>query len=114
MTRSRITGKSFERRDGERLPLRQVIHPRLAHEPRQAVDLGAARAATGRLAIPADGQVAGLAALDFQHRVEDNHPGLGFYLVGDDVAVDAASSPDVERALAHAQATWSMIGCSRV
>ena len=50
------------RLDRDRLALREVRQPRLAHEARPAVDLGAARAALGRLAVPADGEVRGLCA----------------------------------------------------
>ena len=45
--------EGLERRDGDRLARLEGVHPRHAHEPRLAVDLGAARAALARLAVPA-------------------------------------------------------------
>ena len=49
------------------------VHPRHAHEPRLAVDLGAAGAALARLAVPAAGQVGRLGGLDVVDDVEHHH-----------------------------------------
>ena len=76
MTRSLITGNAFIGSTVIGSIGREVVDPGLAHQPRLAVDLGAARAALGRLAVPADRQVGGLVALDLEHRVEHDHPVL--------------------------------------
>ena len=52
----------------------EVGQPRLAGQARPAVHLGAARAALGGLAVPADGEVGRLVALDPVEGVEDDHP----------------------------------------
>ena len=45
--------EGLDRRHRDRLALGEDVHPRHAHEPRLAVDLGAARAALAGLAVPA-------------------------------------------------------------
>ena len=50
-----------------------VFRRRHAHQPRAAVDLGRARTALPRLAVPAAGQIGRLLGLDLVHRVEDHH-----------------------------------------
>ena len=91
-----------QRLDADRLVLGQVVEPRLAHQPRPAVDLGAARAALRGLAVPAHGEVRRLAALDLEHRVEHDHAGLGLDLVVDELAAGGVASPQAQRARAHA------------
>ena len=56
----------------DRLALGQLVHPRHAHQARQAVDLGRARAALARLAVPPAGQVGGRSGLDPVEDVEDD------------------------------------------
>src|SRR6266508_282351 len=57
------------------------IHPRHAHEPRSAIDLGAARAALARLAVPAAGQIARLPGLDPMDHIQHHHPLVGGHAV---------------------------------
>src|SRR5689334_16588535 len=64
------------RGDGDGLVLLEVREPAHAHQPRLAVDLGAARAALAGLAVPTHGEVAGLGALHAVDRVQD-HLALG-------------------------------------
>ena len=74
MTRSRISGKA---RIGSTVIGSLEVEVRqagLAGQARPAVDLGAARAALGGLAVPADGEVRRLVALDPVEGVEDDHP----------------------------------------
>ena len=59
---------------------------RLAHQARKAVDLGRARAALGRLAVPAHRQVGGQVGLDPEHRVEHDHALAHRDAVGDQLA----------------------------
>ena len=66
--------------------LRQVVQARLAHQPRETVDFGAARAALGGLAVPAHGQVLRLGLLDLQDGVENDHALLSFELIRDALA----------------------------
>ena len=56
---------------------RQRVHPRHARQPRHAVDLGAARAAPARLAVPAHGEVLRLRRLEAVDHVEDYLAFLG-------------------------------------
>ena len=72
MTRSRITGNV---RIGVTVIVSvgvEVGQPGHAHQPRPAVDLGAARAALAGLAVPAHREVAGLGRLQPVDRVEDD------------------------------------------
>ena len=57
-------------RHRDRLALGQRVHAGHAHEAGQAVDLGRARAALARLAVPAAGQVGRVAGLDAVDHVE--------------------------------------------
>ena len=66
--------KGAHRLDGHRLVRRQLVEPRHAHQLRLAVDLGRARAALPRLAVPAHREIVGLLRLDLVHRVEHDHP----------------------------------------
>src|SRR5918911_1796570 len=56
------------------LPSLELLDARLAHQLGPAVDLRAARAAVGCLAVPAHRQVACLVRLYVENRVEDDHP----------------------------------------
>src|SRR5829696_5379469 len=71
------------------------LHARLAQEFGSAVDLGAARAAVGRLAVPAYGQVGGLLGLYREHRVEDDHALDQRYLVLDLLAALRVAAKDL-------------------
>src|SRR5438552_2846078 len=62
-----------DRRHRDRVARPEQVHPRHAHEPWLAVDLGAARAALAGLAVPATGKVVGLSRLDPVDHVEDDH-----------------------------------------
>ena len=53
--------------------LLKLVDPRFAHQARPAVDLGAARSALGRLAVPAAGQVIGEVRLNVVHCIKHNH-----------------------------------------
>ena len=70
--------------------------PRLAHEPRLPVDLGAARAALGRLAVPAAREVGRAVALDPVDGVEDDHADLDGDLVLLELALAGLAAEDVE------------------
>ena len=72
MTRSRITGKVRIGVTVIGLVLGERGHPGHAHQPRPAVDLRAARPALAGLAVPADGEVAGLGGLEPVDDVEDD------------------------------------------
>src|SRR6266702_5664719 len=61
-----------QRGHGDRLGLDERGHPGHAHQPWPAVDLGAARAALAGLAVPPDGEVAGLCGLQPVDDVEDD------------------------------------------
>ena len=73
VTRSRIGGKarigSTVTGSSSRQVVSRVMHISLRH----AVDLGRARPALARLAVPAHGQVVGLLGLDLVHGVEHDH-----------------------------------------
>src|SRR6266545_329077 len=76
------------------------IHPRHAHEPRSAIDLGAARAALARLAVPAAGQIARLPGLDPMDHIQHHHPLVGGHAVVV-AGVTAAALLALERAQRH-------------
>src|SRR5439155_26604108 len=65
--------KGLHRLDGHRLVEGQVAQPGHAHQARQSVDLGGAGTAFAGLAVPAAGEVIGLAGLDAVHGVEHDH-----------------------------------------
>src|SRR5262249_37493620 len=65
--------KGADGRDGDRLALGEGVHPGHAHEPRLAVDLGAARAALPGLAVPPAREVVGLRRLDPVDDVQHDH-----------------------------------------
>ena len=56
-----------------RLIERNLIEARHAHQLGHAVDLGRARPALARLAVPAHGQIAGLFRLDLMNGVQHDH-----------------------------------------
>ena len=60
-----------------------LLDARLAQELGPAVDLGATRAAVGRLAVPAHREIRGLLGLDREHGVENDHAFDEGYLVLD-------------------------------
>ena len=62
-------------------PGSNVAHARHAEQLRLAVDLGAARAAATRLAVPAHREIGLLLRLDLVDGVEDDHAGVGLDLV---------------------------------
>src|SRR5215210_206611 len=82
-----------------------LFDARLAEQLGPAVDLGAARAAVGRLAVPAHRQVGGLLGLYREHGVEDNHALYQRYLVGDLLTAlrVAAEDPEPRHLVALAQ-----------
>src|SRR5439155_9247432 len=94
-------GKRPHRLDPDRVVLGELVETRLAHQARSSVHLGAARAALGGLAVPADGEILRLRALDLAHRVEDDHPLLGRDLVVDEAAAGGVTAPDLEGARAQ-------------
>jgi hypothetical protein len=51
-----------------------VAEPGHAHQARHSVDLGGARSALARLAVPARGEVRRALGLDLMNGVEDDHP----------------------------------------
>src|SRR5262245_64170926 len=55
--------KRFDREDGDRLVLRQLVHSSLACKTRAAVHLGGTRAALACLAVPAHRQIGRLMSL---------------------------------------------------
>src|SRR5215208_538474 len=78
---------------------------RLAQELGPAVDLRAARAAVGRLAVPAHSKVGGLLGLYREHGVEDDHALHQRYLVLDLLAAlrIAAENPELRHPAALAK-----------
>src|SRR5829696_48452 len=77
----------------------ELLHARLAKQLGPAVDLRAARAAVGGLAVPAHRQVGGLLGLDGEHSVEDDHTLDQRYLVLDLLTAlrVAAEDPELRR-----------------
>ena len=100
------------RLDGDRLLEVEVGQARLAGQARPAVDLGAARAALGGLAVPADGEVGRLVALDPVQGVEDDHPLLDRDVELVEVALLAgAAAEDPEVCVRHPilRRQWSLL-----
>jgi hypothetical protein len=89
------------RLDGHRLTGRELVHPRHAHQPRLAVDLGRARSTFARLAIPPHGEVAGRFGLDLMHRIEHHHAFGDFGLEVGEVALALLAAPNPERRRSH-------------
>ena len=81
------------RLDRDRLVEVEVGQARLAGQARPAVDLGAARAALGGLAVPAHGEVGRLVALDPVEGVEDDHPLLDRHVEVVEVARSCPALP---------------------
>ncbi len=92
-------GEGAYRLDGDRLPQVELTHPRHAHQPRIAVDLGRARAALAGLAVPPHRQVRRLLRLDLVDDVEHHHAVRDLRLEGLERAVAGAVGmrpPDLE------------------
>src|SRR2546428_3047590 len=94
-------------RHRDRLALIAEIHPRHAHEPRLAVDLGAARAALARLAIPAHREVGGLRGLDAVDEVEHHHPPIRLDAVLLEVPAAGVSAEHVHGDGRHHLRSWN-------
>ena len=99
VTRSLMTGNDSHRRDGDRLPFREVAHARHAHEARLAVDLRAARAAAPRLAVPAHRERRLLLGLDVVDGVEHHHARVRLDLVRLELAPFASPRKTLQRRL---------------
>ena len=91
----------LHRRDGDLLARLEGVHPRHAHELRVAVDLGAARAALARLAVPAHGEIGRVRRLDAVHDVEDDHALIGRHAVIDELPAGAVAAPDLHADVGH-------------
>ena len=91
----------LHRLDGDRLREVERVEPRHAHQLRHAVDLGRARAALPRLAVPPHGQVAGLLGLDLVHGVEHDHALADLGRVVAKRALRLVAAPDAEGSLRH-------------
>src|SRR5262249_10727436 len=72
-----------------------------AHQLRAAVDLGRARPALPRLAVPADREIRRLRRLDLVDRVEHDHPGDDVDGVVLEMPAGFVRPPDLERRLGH-------------
>src|SRR5205809_863503 len=94
-------------RHRDRLALIEEIHPRHAHEPRLAVDLGAARAALARLAVPAHREVGGLRGLDAVDEVEHHHPRIRLDAVLLEVPAAGVSAEHVHGDGRHHLRSWN-------
>src|SRR5437867_7451388 len=94
-------------RHRDRLALIEEIHPRHAHEPRLAVDLGAARAALARLAVPAHREVGGLRGLDAVDEVEHHHPRIRLDAVLLEVPAAGVSAEHVHGEGRHHLRSWN-------
>src|SRR5215210_8295407 len=81
------------------------LYARLAQELGPAVDLGATRAAVGRLAVPAHRKIGGLLSLYCEHGVEDDHALDEWYPVLDLLATlrVAAEDPQLRHLVAGAK-----------
>src|SRR6185436_13648284 len=67
--------KRLHREDGDRLVLRQFVHPGLASEPGPPVDLRRTGPALARFAVPADREVVRLVTLNVVQSIEHHHSG---------------------------------------
>src|SRR2546421_3455991 len=96
-------GEGAHRADVDLLTL-ELVDPGLAHQHRPAVDLGAAGAALGGLAVPAYGQIQGEMGLDVVDGVEHHHAFLHRHLEAllSAVAVLAPVDEQRDRAAGHA------------
>src|SRR2546425_1344952 len=90
-----------DRRHRDRVARLEQVHPRHAHEPGLAVDLGAARAALAGLAVPATGEVVGLSRLDLVDHVEDDHALLGLDAIVLEAAGRGVAAEHPHRELGH-------------
>src|SRR5258707_10292069 len=80
----------------DRFVEREVREPAHAHELGHAVDLGRARSALARLAVPAHGQVGGLLGLDAVDGVEHDHALRDLGRVIHEAAALGIATPDAE------------------
>src|SRR5690606_36283471 len=106
-----------ERLDGDGPVLGQVAQPRHAHQLRLAVDLGRARAAAARLAVPADGHVVRLVRLDLPHGIEHDVARLDLDVVVAERPTIGVAAPYLERdgihqpcSLMMSASSWRMAG----
>ena len=91
-----MSGNAAQRLDRDRLRRAgRSIEPRLAHQARPAVDLGAARAALGGLAVPAHGEVRRLACAGSRAPRRARPCPLGLDLVVDELAARRVAAPQL-------------------
>src|SRR6266571_2232540 len=93
--------EGLDRLHRDRLFGAEQVHAGHAGEARPAVDLRAARAASPRLAVPADREIVGQPRLDAVDHVQDHHPRIDLDLVLDEAAAASVAPPDPERPLRH-------------
>ncbi|HXP15913.1 MAG TPA: hypothetical protein VN868_02345 [Terriglobales bacterium] len=74
---------------------------RVLQVSRAAIDLGRARAALARFAIPADGQVRRLVRLDMVERIQHDHSRSHGHTVGDRLPAFAVSPEDLKDCFRH-------------
>ncbi len=96
-----MTGKDFIGVTVIGSPSGKCRHARHAHQLRPAVDLGAARAASPGLAVPAHGEGRLLLGLDVVDGVEDDHPRIRLDLVVVELAAFVVSAKDAELRVPH-------------
>src|SRR5213080_3649283 len=95
-----------DRRHGDRLTLGEEVHAGHAHEPRLAVDLGAARPALARLAVPPHGEVRRLRRLEAVDHVQHHHPLLGLHAIVLELAPRRVAPEDAQREGRHHFLSW--------
>src|SRR5881628_2030076 len=95
-----------DRRHGDRPTLGEEVHAGHAHEPRLAVDLGAARPALARLAVPPHGEVRRLRRLEAVDHVQDHHPLLGLHAIVLELAPRRVAPEDAQREGRHHFLSW--------
>src|SRR5438093_5143660 len=91
----------LHRRDGDLLAFLERVHARHAHQLRPAVDLGAARAALSRLAVPAHREVRRLRGLDAMDDVEHDHARVGPHVVLLELTAARIATEDVHLHVRH-------------
>src|SRR5881396_3019727 len=99
-------GERADRRHRDGLALGEEFHAGHAHEPRPPVDLGAARAAFARLAVPADGEVRRLGRLDAVDHVQHHHPFLGLHAIVPELAARRVAAENAHREGRHHFRSW--------
>src|SRR3989441_1672291 len=95
-----------DRRHGDRLTLGEEVHAGHAHEPRLAVDLGAARPALARLAVPPHGEVRRLRRLEAVGHGQHHHPLLGLHAIVLELAPRRVAPEDAQREGRHHFLSW--------